>query len=96
MNDESLDALLRTPLAPVDDSGFSALVMARVAPASLAWLEIAALAFSALLALTFLPVRTVTDAALRLSNEIANSTAAATACLVIILTVYLLRKPEAD
>jgi hypothetical protein len=98
MNDERLDALLRTPLAPVDDAGFSAAVMARMAPAShpLAWLEIAVLAVSALLALMFLPTRAVTDVAVQLSTQLANSTAAAMACLAIVATVYLLRRFETD
>jgi hypothetical protein len=98
MNDEHLDALLRTPFAPVDDAGFSADVMARVQPAPhpLAWLEIAVLAISALLALMFLPVRAVTDVAVQLSTHLANSTAAAMACLAIVCTVYLLRRFETD
>jgi hypothetical protein len=98
MNDESLDALLRTPLAPVDDAGFTAAVMARMGPASppLAWMEIAALAFSALLALMFLPVRGLTDVAVQVSASLANSTAAAMACLAIVCTVLLLRKFEPD
>lgn len=98
MNDENLDALLRTPLPPLDDAGFSASVMARVTPASypLAWLEIAVLAFSALLALLFLPIPMVTDVAVQLSAQLANSTAAAMACLAIVVSVYLLRKLEAD
>ena len=98
MNDETLDTLLRTPLPPLDDAGFSASVMARVTPAShpLAWLEIAVLALSALLALLFLPIRTVTDVAVQLSAQLANSTAAAMACLAIVVSVYLLGKLEAD
>jgi hypothetical protein len=98
MNDERLDDLLRAPLAPIDDAGFSAAVMARVehASPSLAWLEIAVLAASAFLALFFLPVRAMTDVALRLSAELANSTAAAMACLAIVISVYLLRKFETD
>jgi hypothetical protein len=98
MNDEHLDALLRTPLAPVDDGGFTAAVMTRIAPAShpLAWLEIAVLAVSALLALMFLPVRAVTDVAVQLSTHLANSTAAAMACLAIVCTVLLLRRFETD
>lgn len=98
MNDENLEALLRTPLPPVADAGFSASVMTRVAPSShpLAWLEIAVLALSALLALLFLPIRTVTDAAVQLSGQLANSTAAAMACLAIVVSVYLLGKLEAD
>ncbi|HEX4078862.1 MAG TPA: hypothetical protein VHX61_08325 [Rhizomicrobium sp.] len=98
MNDERLDDLLRTPLAPIEDAGFSAAVMTRVERMrpSLAWLEIAVLAVSALLALFFLPVRAMTDVALQLSAELANSTAAAMACLAIVVSVYLLRKFETD
>lgn len=98
MNDENLDDLLRTPLSPIDDAGFSARVMAHVERArpSLAWLEIAVLAATALLALIFLPVHAVTEVALRVSGELANSAAAATACLAIVVSVLLLRRFETD
>lgn len=97
MNDERLDDLLRAPLAPIDDAGFSAAVMARLAPESiLAWLEVAVLAFSALLTFFFLPVRALTDQAVQLSAQFANSTAAAMGCLAIVLSVFLLRTFEAD
>ena len=98
MNDDRLDALLRTPLPPLDDTGFSVSVMTRVVPAPhpLAWLEIAVLAISALLALFFLPLHAVTEVAVQLSTELANSTAAAMACLAIVCSVFLLRKFEAD
>jgi len=98
MTDENLDDLLRAPLAPIDDAGFSMAIMSRVEHAfpSLAWLEITVLAVSALLVLFFLPVRAMTDAALQLSTELANSTATAMACLAIVSSVYFLRKFEAD
>jgi hypothetical protein len=98
MNDQRLDDLLRAPLAPIDDAGFSAAVMMQVesAPHSLAWLEIAVLSVSALLVLFFLPVRAVTGVALQLSAALANSTAAAMACLAIVVSVYLLGKFEMD
>ncbi|HTT85442.1 MAG TPA: hypothetical protein VMF67_18340 [Rhizomicrobium sp.] len=98
MNDENLDALLRTPLPPIVDAGFSKAVIARMAPAShpLVWLEIAVLALSALLALAFLPFRALTDVAVQVSSQLANSTAAAMACLAIVVSVYLLRKLETD
>ena len=41
-------------------------------------------------------VRAMTDAALQLSTELANSTATAMACLAIVSSVYFLRKFEAD
>jgi hypothetical protein len=98
MNDDRLDDLLRTPLAPIDDAGFSASVMARVERdfLPLAWPEIAVLSASALLALLFLPTGALTDAAVRLSTELANSTAAATACLAILVSRFLLRTFERD
>jgi hypothetical protein len=98
MNDNDLDALLRAPLPPLDDMGFSASVMARVAPAThpLEWLELAVLAISAVLALLFLPLHALTNVAVKLSAELANSTAAATACLAIIASIYLLRRFETD
>ena len=98
MNDESLDVLLNTPLRLVDDAGFSDSVMARVHSAlhPLALLEIALLAISAVLALMFLPVRAVTDVAMHLSSQLADSTAAAMGCLAIVVSIYLLRKFEAD
>jgi hypothetical protein len=98
MNDQDLDTLLRTPLPPHDDAGFSAAVMTRVAPAPhpLAWLEIAVLAISALFALFFLPLRTVTETAVQLSGELANSTGAAMACLAIVASVFLLWRLETD
>ncbi len=98
MNDERLDSLLRVPLPLLDDAGFSAIVMTRVtnAPHPLAWLEIAVLATSALLALFFLPLRAVNDVAVRLSTDLANSTGAAMACLAIVVSVFLLRRFETD
>jgi hypothetical protein len=98
MNDDRLDALLATPLPPVDDSGFSASVIARVSspPHPLVILEIALLAISAALALMFLPVRALTEAMLHASAELANSTAAAMACLAIFVSVVLLRRFETD
>jgi hypothetical protein len=98
MNDDRLDELLRTPLTPIDDAGFSASVTARVERDfhPLAWQEIAVLSASALLALCFLPTRALTDAAVQLSTELANSTAAATACLAILVSLFLLRETETD
>jgi hypothetical protein len=98
MNDERLDDLLRTPLAPVDDAGFSGRVMARVDRASFpfAWLEIAVLSVSALVALFYLPAQAVTDAAVLLSAQLANSTAVAMACLAIVFSVFLLRALESE
>lgn len=98
MNDEELDNLLRAPLAPAEDAGFSATVMARVeqASASLAWLEIAVLAASALLALFFLPAQALTDEAVQLSNVLANSSAAAMACLAIMFSLFMMRTFEGD
>jgi hypothetical protein len=98
MNDDRLDALLQAPLAPVADAGFSASVMARVGRAAhpLAWLEIGVLALSALLAVFFLPVRAAIDVAVQLSTQLANSTAAAMACLAIAVSMFLLRALERD
>jgi hypothetical protein len=98
MNDQDLDTLLRTPLPPLDDAGFSATVMTRVAPAPhpLAWLEITMLATSALLALFFLPLRAVTETAVQLSTELANSTTAAMACLAFVCSMFLIGKFETD
>jgi hypothetical protein len=98
MNDKYLDTLLRTPLPTLDDAGFSASVMAQVAPTThpLEWLEVAVLAISAVLALLFLPLHALTNVAVKLSAELASSTAAATACLAIIASLYLLRRFETD
>jgi len=96
MTEDKLDALLRTPLPPLDDSGFTTSVMVRMAPAThpLAALEIALLAISAVLALMFLPVRAVTEVAVHVSSQLANSTGAAMACLAIVVTLYFLRDLE--
>ena len=101
MIDKKLDDLLQAPLAPVSDDDFSTAVMARVAGAPrgyhpLAWLEIAVLAFSGLLALAVVPVHVIADVAMRASAEIANSTATAMACLAIVVTVALVRSFETD
>jgi hypothetical protein len=98
MNDERFDDLLCAPLAPIDDAGFSSAVLARMEPSSfpLTWLEMAVLSASALLALFYLPAQALTDAAVLLSSQVANSAAAAMACLAIVLSVFLLRVLETD
>jgi len=93
VNDERLDTLLRTPLPAVEDAGFSGRVALRVArqSARIFWLETGALAICALLFLFFLPARPLAALAVQMTSQFANSLAAATACLGIVLSLFFLR-----
>jgi hypothetical protein len=88
MTDDDLDTLLATSVPALTDDGFSAAVMARVRQAQMRreWL----LSFGPVLALLalvpFLPLADFTHAVLRVTPEIANSTAISLALGVLILT----------
>jgi hypothetical protein len=93
MNDERLDALLAVPLPALGDDGFSARVAARIAhePYRVSWLEVGVLAVTALVVAYFLPAGTVTELAVRLSAQIADSIGVAMVCLAIALSLFFLR-----
>lgn len=91
MNDDDLDALLSTPLDDVADAGFSARVGARIEKQAW-WRERLALfapVAAAAAIVPFLPLREFTDAALRVSPLLADSSALAFAAAALALTISL-------
>ncbi|HEY3776556.1 MAG TPA: hypothetical protein VGL35_00715 [Rhizomicrobium sp.] len=87
--DESrLDRLLAAPLASVEDRGFSASVMARIAGAEeqQTWLETAALTTAAGLFLAFLSASGFSEWIGRLGYSLASSLPLAIAALALALT----------
>ncbi|HWA90393.1 MAG TPA: hypothetical protein VG889_10180 [Rhizomicrobium sp.] len=94
MTDDDLDRLLSAPLDTVADNGFSSQVVARAEKGEW-WRERIALfapvAAAAAIA-PFLPLRELTEAALRISPLLANSSAIAAAAAALALTLTLERR----
>lgn len=89
MTEDDLDTMLSAPLEEVADAGFSARVAARIERRAW-WRERVTLyapIAAAAAAVPFLPLREVTDTALRLSPEFANSGALALAAAALVLTL---------
>ena len=94
MTDDDLDQLLSAPLDEVADCGFSARTVVRVEKREW-WREHIAL-FAPVVAIAaiapFLPLREVSDVALRISPMLADSSAVAAAAAAIVLTLSFERR----
>jgi hypothetical protein len=94
MTDDDLDQLLAAPLGGVADSGFSARTVMRIEKREW-WREHIAL-FAPVVAAAaiapFLPLRALTEAALRISPVLADSSAVAAAVAAIVLTLSFERR----
>jgi hypothetical protein len=87
--DGRLDGLLRAPLGPIEDAGFSTHVAARISVARERqnWLEGAGLVAASALVLAFLPLGPFSNWIGNLSDGVANSVPLAAATLALVLTV---------
>ena len=94
MTDDDLDFLLSAPLEEVGDAGFSVAVAARIERQ--AWWRERVMLYAPIAAaaavVPLLPLDEVTDAALRFSTQIANSSAVALAAAAIVLTFAVDRR----
>jgi hypothetical protein len=92
-NEDRLDRLLRAPLDPIADNGFSARVMAKMARADArhSWLESAVLAIAAGLLLAILSTAGFAEWVARISDSLANSVPLAVAAFALALTLLFAR-----
>lgn len=92
-SDDRLGRLLRAPLAPVADAGFSAQVMARIAvpPKHSWWLDEAVLFAAAGLVPAFVASTELPGRIANLGYDLATSLPVATAALVLTLTLAFVR-----